>query len=149
MCYRPAGCFNVLICILNNVLDMGRNVLFIMTICRYVLSVWALCVSWLDSTWTGQLLRYLPSRYNSMEGINARVWQLQYNLCCCVSRPIGLAIRLLVQFRILHITERNKINNIESYLNLRHFDLGISGLPIHIKLALRIFRLHSLTHSWS
>jgi hypothetical protein len=41
----------VLICVLNNVLDMGRNVLFIITICRCVLFVWALSVSWLDSTW--------------------------------------------------------------------------------------------------
>jgi hypothetical protein len=41
----------VLICMINNVLDMGRNVLFIITICRFVLFVWALCVSWLDSMW--------------------------------------------------------------------------------------------------
>jgi hypothetical protein len=144
----------VLICILNNVLDMGRNVLFIIRICRCILFVWALCVSWLDLTWTGptgQLQRYQPSRYNSMVGINVRVWQLQYNLCCCVSRPIGLAIGLLIQFRILHITERNKINNKESYLNLRLFDSEISGLTIHIKVALRIFRLgdrNSNFRSW-
>jgi hypothetical protein len=38
-------------CMLNNVLDMSRDVLFTISICRCVLFVWTLCVSWLDSTW--------------------------------------------------------------------------------------------------
>jgi hypothetical protein len=59
-----------------------------------------------------------------MVGINSRVWQLQYNICCRVSRPFGLAIGLLVQFRILHTTERNEINNTQSHLNLRTFRVG-------------------------
>jgi hypothetical protein len=84
------------------------------------------------SSSTGQLLRNQPRRHNSIVGINSRVWQLQYNLCCCVTRPIALAIRLLVQFRILHITERYKTNNTELYLNLRLIDFRISGFTIHI-----------------
>jgi hypothetical protein len=46
--YGPEGCFSMLICMLNNVLDMSRNVLLTISICRCVLFVWALCVSWLD-----------------------------------------------------------------------------------------------------
>jgi hypothetical protein len=42
----------MLICMLNNVLDMSRNVLRTISGCRCVLFVWALCVSWFDSTWT-------------------------------------------------------------------------------------------------
>jgi hypothetical protein len=80
-----------------------------------------------------------------MVGINSRAWQLQYNICCRVSRPIGLAIGLLVQFRMLHTTERNEINNTESYLNLRTFRVGnfrtSNQINAHMKLALRIFGL--------
>jgi hypothetical protein len=43
MYYGSGGCFSMLICILNNILDMGRNVLFIITISRCVL-LYGLCV---------------------------------------------------------------------------------------------------------
>jgi hypothetical protein len=51
-CIMDLKAASVLTCMLNNVLDMGHNVLFNITICTCVLFVWTLCVSWLDSTWT-------------------------------------------------------------------------------------------------
>jgi hypothetical protein len=50
--YKLGGCFSVLICKLNNVLNMSRDVLLIIEIYICVLFVWPLRVSWLDSSWT-------------------------------------------------------------------------------------------------